>query len=76
MAGERFGIRGISSSFTGPIRAASREASRAEVPAKTFAPKKIPPSVARLHSESEIELVSGKALHDEAAEDVEREMTS
>jgi hypothetical protein len=32
--------------LTMPIRAASRDASRAEIPANTFAVKKMPPSVA------------------------------
>ena len=49
------------------MRAASLEASSAEIPAKTLAQKKIAPSVAGLHAEAQIKPVGGEALHHEAA---------
>ena len=57
-----------------PKRAASRDASSAEMPAKMFAQKKIAPSVAGIDAEPQVEPVRGEALDDEAAaERVERE---
>ena len=52
---------------TRPIRAASREARSAEIPAKIFAQKKIAPSVDRFNAKAQIEPIRGKTLHHKSA---------
>ena len=50
-----------------PMRAASRDASSAERPAKTLAQKKIAPSAGGINAKPQVEPVGRERLNDESA---------